>query len=48
MRYLDDWQDSVDERKDVEDVEKAVMTLSRETLCGLRITGTVQYACVTH
>ena len=39
MGYLKECQDSVDSRQDVDDGKKATMTLSKETIEGLTITG---------
>ena len=47
LGYLDDWEKSVKERNGFTDEEKKRMTLSQETLDGLRMTGRpfFQYAC---
>ena len=39
LPYLDQWEKSVAARTDVEENEKSRMTISRETLSGVRITG---------
>lgn len=39
LPYLDVWEESVNGREGFSDTEKKRMTLSTETLLGLRITG---------
>ena len=39
LGYLDEWDQSVKQRKNFTAAEKQMMRLSRETLEGLRITG---------
>ena len=41
MGYLEEWQLSVDSRQDIADGKKATMTLSKETLEGLTMTGKI-------
>lgn len=43
LKYLDEWEDSVEARTDIEDAVKTKMLLSRQTLDGLRITGMVKF-----
>ena len=40
MGYLDEWEASVSAREGFTRAEKALMTLSNETLEGLQLTGT--------
>jgi len=39
LKYLDDWEKSVEQRKGFNKDEKKVMVISLETRTGLRITG---------
>ncbi len=39
LGYLEEWQESVDGRADFNKTQKQMMTLTRETLEGLKITG---------
>lgn len=45
LSYLDEWERSVETRKELSASEKSKLTISRETLEGLRITGML--LCVT-
>ena len=39
LSYLNEWEESVEAREDVDDAEKAVMLLSAQTSYGLKMTG---------
>ena len=45
LGYLDDWEASVNAREGFSKAEKASMTLSKETVEGLRLTGVYMYLC---
>ena len=46
LGYLDDWEASVTAREGFSEAEKASMTLSKETVEGLRLTGVYMYLCI--
>ena len=46
LPYLDEWEQSVSERKGYTKAEQSMMLLSSETRLGLRITGTCTYVYV--
>lgn len=46
LPYLNEWEKSVKERDKFSDLAKKKMLLSRETLLGIRITGTLNSACI--
>ena len=43
LGYLDEWEDSVEQRKGFTASQKAMMLLSRETIEGLRTTGRISF-----
>ncbi len=45
LNYFNAWEDSVEARTDIDDAVKAKLLLSRQTLDGLRITGSYNGDC---
>ncbi len=43
LPWIDEWENQVKNRKDLDAYEQERRLLSRETMEGIRITGTVQY-----
>ena len=47
LQWLDEWQQEVEQPADRTATEKEKMIISKETLTGLRMTGTVNYFTLT-